>query len=118
MENFDFIDLFSGIGGFHQAMTQLGGHCVLASEIDPFCNVLYKKNYGISSDVNIRDLNEKTDVPNHQVLCGGFPCQSFSKAGKQAPQNTQQKTSQKTTKTSKQKIYSNKYYDTTKKTIF
>ena len=58
MENFDFIDLFSGIGGFHQAMTQLGGHCVLASEIDPFCNVLYKKNYGISSDVNIRDLNE------------------------------------------------------------
>lgn len=84
MENFDFIDLFSGIGGFHQAMTQLGGHCVLASEIDPFCNVLYKKNYGISSDVNIRDLNEKNDVPNHQVLCGGFPCQSFSKAGKQA----------------------------------
>lgn len=43
---------------------------------------------------------------------------AFSKAGKQAPQNTQQKTSQKTTKTSKQKIYSNKYYDTTKKTIF
>ena len=84
MENFDFIDLFSGIGGFHQAMTQLGGRCVLASEIDPFCNVLYKKNYGISSDVNVRDLNEKSDIPNHQVLCGGFPCQSFSKAGKQA----------------------------------
>lgn len=84
MKDFDFIDLFSGIGGFHQAMTQLGGHCVLASEIDTFCNILYKKNYGISSDINIRNLNEKTDIPNHQVLCGGFPCQSFSKAGKQS----------------------------------
>ena len=84
MESFNFIDLFSGIGGFHQAMAQLGGKCVLASEIDPFCNILYEKNYGISSNVNVRDLNEKTDVPDHQVLCGGFPCQSFSKAGKQA----------------------------------
>lgn len=84
MKNFDFIDLFSGIGGFHQALTQLGGHCVLASEIDPHCNALYEKNYGISSDVNIRNLDEKKDIPDHQVLCGGFPCQSFSKAGKQA----------------------------------
>lgn len=80
---FKFIDLFSGIGGFHQAMEQLGGECVLASEIDPFCNELYPKNYGMSSDVNIRDLDEKTDIPDHDVLCAGFPCQAFSKAGKQ-----------------------------------
>jgi len=80
---FKFIDLFSGIGGFHLAMEQLGGECVLASEIDSFCNELYPKNYGMSSDVNIRDLDEKTDIPDHDVLCAGFPCQAFSKAGKQ-----------------------------------
>lgn len=82
--SFRFIDLFSGIGGFHQAMSQLGGECVLASEIDEFCNKLYQKNYNRSSDVNIRDLDEKKDIPDHEVLCAGFPCQAFSKAGKQA----------------------------------
>ncbi len=83
MAKFKFIDLFSGIGGFHQAMVQLGGECVFASEIDAFCNKTYKENYGISSDVNIRDVDEKKDIPAHDVLCAGFPCQAFSKAGKQ-----------------------------------
>lgn len=83
MEKFNFIDLFSGIGGFHQAMEQLGGQCVFASEIDKYCNLLYEKNYGLSSNVNIRDVNE-ADIPKHDVLCAGFPCQAFSKAGKQA----------------------------------
>lgn len=83
MAKFKFIDLFSGIGGFHQAMAQLGGECVFASEIDAFCNKTYKENYGISSDVNIRDVDEKKDIPAHDVLCAGFPCQAFSKAGKQ-----------------------------------
>ena len=82
MEKFKFIDLFSGIGGFHQAMEQLGGECVFASEIDKFCNDLYEKNYGMSSDINIRDAKE-ADIPKHEVLCAGFPCQAFSKAGKQ-----------------------------------
>ncbi len=81
--DFTFIDLFSGIGGFHQAMEQLGGKCVLASEIDESCNRVYLKNYGMNSAVNIRDLDEKTDIPQHDVLCAGFPCQAFSKAGKQ-----------------------------------
>lgn len=81
---FTFIDLFSGIGGFHQAMEQLGGKCELASEIDGYCNTLYQKNYSMSSDVNIRSLDEKMDIPEHDVLCAGFPCQAFSKAGKQA----------------------------------
>lgn len=81
---FRFVDLFSGIGGFHQAMGQLGGECVLASEIDESCNKTYLKNYGMHSDVNVRDLDENTDVPDHEVLCAGFPCQAFSKAGKQA----------------------------------
>ena len=82
MKKFKFIDLFSGIGGFHQAMEQLGGECVFASEIDSYCNYLYEKNYGISSDINIRDIKEQ-DIPKHDVLCAGFPCQAFSKAGKQ-----------------------------------
>lgn len=83
MEQFKFIDLFSGIGGFHQAMEQLGGECVFASEIDKFCNVQYELNYGMSSDINIRDKKAE-DIPYHDVLCAGFPCQAFSKAGKQA----------------------------------
>lgn len=80
--NFKFIDLFSGIGGFHQAMSQLGGKCVFASEIDRYCNAIYEKNYGMGSDINIRDVKEE-DIPKHDVLCAGFPCQAFSKAGKQ-----------------------------------
>ena len=82
MEKFRFIDLFSGIGGFHQAMKQLGGECVFASEIDSFCNAQYELNYNLSSDINIRDKKED-DIPEHDVLCAGFPCQAFSKAGKQ-----------------------------------
>lgn len=80
-KKFKFIDLFSGIGGFHQAMRELGGECVFASEIDPYAIETYQKNYGIDSNVNIRDIDE-TKIPKHDVLCGGFPCQTFSKAGK------------------------------------
>lgn len=83
LKKFKFIDLFSGIGGFHQAMVQLGGECVFASEIDKYAIETYYENYGIDSSCNIRDIDEK-DIPKHDVLCGGFPCQAFSKAGKQA----------------------------------
>ena len=79
---FRFIDLFSGIGGFHQALTQLGGKCVFASEIDPYAIETYKENYGIDSNINIRDVKVE-EIPHHDVLCAGFPCQTFSKAGKQ-----------------------------------
>ncbi len=82
MKKFKFIDLFSGIGGFHQAMEQLGGTCVFASDIDKYAIETYKDNYGIDSDHNIRDVKEE-DIPKHDVLCAGFPCQAFSKAGKQ-----------------------------------
>lgn len=81
-KEFKFIDLFAGIGGFHQAMEQLGGKCVFASEIDKYAIETYNKNYGINADCNIRDVKEE-DIPKHDVLCAGFPCQAFSKAGKQ-----------------------------------
>lgn len=81
MESFDYIDLFSGIGGFHQAMDNIGGKCVFSSEIDKNCIEVYKTNYGINSNNNITIINEK-DIPPHQVLCAGFPCQTFSIAGK------------------------------------
>lgn len=81
-KNFKFIDLFSGIGGFHQALTDLGGKCMLASEIDEAAIDTYKFNYGIDSNINIKDIDEYK-IPNFDVLCAGFPCQTFSKAGKQ-----------------------------------
>ena len=82
MKEFKFIDLFSGIGGFHQAMEQLGGTCVFASEIDPYCIKTYYNNYGVNADHNVREV-EAWDIPSHDVLCAGFPCQAFSKAGYQ-----------------------------------
>lgn len=82
MKKFKFIDLFAGIGGFHQAMEQLGGECVFASEIDKYAIDTYYKNYGINADYDIREVKEE-EIPKHDVLCAGFPCQSFSKAGKQ-----------------------------------
>lgn len=82
MNKFKFIDLFSGIGGFHQAMENLGGECVFASEIDEFAIQTYKKNYGIDCAHDITKTKEE-DIPKHDVLCAGFPCQTFSKAGQQ-----------------------------------
>lgn len=80
MNKFRFIDLFSGIGGFHQAMENLGGECVFASEIDPHCIETYYKNYKIDAKHNVREVAAE-DIPAHDVLCAGFPCQAFSKAG-------------------------------------
>jgi len=82
MSKFTFIDLFAGIGGFHQAMKSLGGKCVFVCENDEQCVETYKKNYDVKEIYgNIRNINPKKDVPNFDCLCAGFPCQSFSKAG-------------------------------------
>lgn len=78
MEKFRFLDLFSGIGGFHQAMKNLGGECVLSSEIDIYAMETYEKNYNIKSAGNIQKI-DIDDIPEHDVLCAGFPCQSLSK---------------------------------------
>lgn len=76
-----FIDLFAGLGGFHQALVSLGHECVFASEIDPELAELYFKNFGLRPHGDIRD--SVGDVPDHDVLCAGFPCQPYSKAGEQ-----------------------------------
>lgn len=80
MKPFKFIDLFCGIGGFHQAMVSLGGECVFASDIDEDCRKTYEANYGIKPVGDITKI-DAADIPAHDVLCGGFPCQAFSKAG-------------------------------------
>ena len=81
MDQFKFIDLFCGIGGFHQAMSSIGGSCVYACDIDENCKKTYELNYGIRPDGDITKVDVR-EIPAHDVLCAGFPCQSFSIAGK------------------------------------
>jgi DNA (cytosine-5)-methyltransferase 1 len=76
-----YIDLFAGLGGFHQALSRLGHTCVFASEIDPDLARLYETNFGVTPAGDIRKAHK--DVPPHDILCAGFPCQPFSKAGEQ-----------------------------------
>lgn len=85
---FRFVDLFAGLGGFHIALQELGGEGVFAAEWEPVLNDLYKTNFGLEavwSDVNGLASAEviEREVPDHDVLTAGFPCQPFSKAGEQ-----------------------------------
>ena len=106
-QSFKFVDLFAGIGGFHKALELEGGNCVLAVEKDEDCRKLYGELFpGTNVLEDIRGItfidkdakverhlkgaadgngNESVDsiVPDHDVLCAGFPCQPFSKSGKQ-----------------------------------
>jgi DNA (cytosine-5)-methyltransferase 1 len=77
---FTFIDLFCGMGGFHRALASLGGNCVFASDIDKDCQNSYEINFGMRPVGDIRSVKPE-DIPDHDVLCGGFPCQPFSTAG-------------------------------------
>lgn len=77
---FTFVDLFCGIGGFHRALANLGGTCVFASDIDKRCQDVYEQNFGLRPVGDICAIKSE-DVPDHDVLCGGFPCQPFSNAG-------------------------------------
>jgi len=80
-----FIDLFAGIGGFHKALIELGHRCVFASEIDSTLQDAYEKSWGMKPEGDIRKIIKKdiSQIPEHDILCAGFPCQPFSKAGKQ-----------------------------------
>ncbi len=82
--SFEFVDLFAGIGGFHGALSDLGGTCRFASEIDPAAAAVYAANWKLEPHGDIVRLTEgRVQVPKHDVLCAGFPCQPFSKSGKQ-----------------------------------
>lgn len=77
-----FIDLFAGLGGFHVSLSNLGHKCVFACELDPILRETYQKNFNIKPMGDIRQVNPRS-VPDHEILCAGFPCQPFSKAGDQ-----------------------------------
>ena len=80
---FTFIDLFAGIGGFRIAMQELGGKCVYSSEFDAQAQRTYFANYGEMPFGDITKEVTKSYIPDgFDVLCGGFPCQAFSLAGK------------------------------------
>lgn len=79
---FKFVDLFSGLGGFHLAARSYGMKCVFASEIDETLRKVYEKNFGLKPSGDIRAVDIKK-IPAHQILFAGFPCQPFSKAGQQ-----------------------------------
>ncbi len=78
-----FADLCAGLGGFHIALSRIGHKCVFACEIDPTLQSLYHKNFGIYAKGDLREIRA-TDIPLHEILCAGFPCQPFSKAGDQS----------------------------------
>ena len=95
-KSFTFIDLFAGIGGFHTALHSIGGKCVFASEWDKNARITYETNYKalepklfekdalghyryFNADINDVELDK---IPDFDILCGGFPCQAFSIAGK------------------------------------
>lgn len=82
MKKYKFIDLFAGVGGFHLALQALGCECVFASEIQPDLQELYVTNFGMNCAGDINTIEIKT-IPQHDILCAGFPCQPFSQAGKQ-----------------------------------
>ena len=80
---FTFIDLFAGIGGFRIAMQELGGKCVYSSEFDAQAQKTYMANYGEMPFGDITKEVTKKYIPEHfDILCGGFPCQAFSLAGR------------------------------------
>ncbi|UXC19048.1 DNA cytosine methyltransferase [Comamonas squillarum] len=80
--SFKFIDLFAGLGGFHLALNRLGGECVFAAEWQEHLQELYQANFGLRPQGDITKISPN-DIPDHDVLTAGFPCQPFSKAGEQ-----------------------------------
>lgn len=78
--SFRFIDLFAGIGGIRLPFQSLRGECVFTSEWDKFAQKTYLANYGEMPSGDITQIKAE-DVPDHDILLGGFPCQAFSQAG-------------------------------------
>ncbi|WP_147392816.1 DNA (cytosine-5-)-methyltransferase [Actinomyces sp. 2119] len=88
---FTYVDLFAGIGGFHAALSAMGGRCAYAVEIDPQAALVYQRNWGldplgdITEDTGDQGASQEVSsaVPSHDLLAAGFPCQPFSKSGAQ-----------------------------------
>ncbi|MGL5508295.1 MAG: DNA (cytosine-5-)-methyltransferase [Microcoleaceae cyanobacterium] len=81
-DKYKFIDLFAGIGGFHLALSSFGLECVFACEWDKYAAQIYEKNFQLKPHGDINNI-QAGDIPAHQIVCAGFPCQAFSIAGKQ-----------------------------------
>lgn len=77
-----FIDLFAGLGGFRLALESLGAKCVYSNEWNKPVQKVYAENFGEIPEGDITQVDENT-IPNHDILCAGFPCQAFSVSGKQ-----------------------------------
>lgn len=75
-----FIDLFAGLGGFRLGLERLGLKCVFSCEIDETARQVYKDNFGELPHGDIRKVDAQS-IPDHDILCGGFPCQAFSLTG-------------------------------------
>lgn len=81
-QNFTFIDLFAGIGGFRLALSNLGGHCVNFSEIHNDAISTYCSNFSEDARLNLGDITKIRSLPSHDILTAGVPCQSWSIAGR------------------------------------
>jgi DNA (cytosine-5)-methyltransferase 1 len=82
LSNFTFIDLFAGLGGFRLALESLGAKCIYSNEWDKHVQEVYANNFGDTPHGDITQVDEKS-IPEHDILCAGFPCQAFSISGKQ-----------------------------------
>jgi DNA (cytosine-5)-methyltransferase 1 len=82
MKGFKFIDLFAGIGGIRLGFESVGGKCVFSSEWDSFAQDTYEANFGERPKGDITKI-APSEIPDHDILLGGFPCQAFSICGDQ-----------------------------------
>ena len=79
-EEFAFVELFAGIGGFRLGLQALNGRCVFASEMDPFAAETYRVNFGEAPAGDILTI-DASSIPSHDILTAGFPCQPFTGLG-------------------------------------
>ena len=80
MVKYKFIDLFCGIGGFHQVLKELGHECILACDIDKACRIVYENNFKLKPVCNVKDIIPE-ELKDFDIICAGFPCQAFSNGG-------------------------------------